>query len=144
MFQTPYKPLQIVESNDSKYYGQNDPTPVESKETNKEKDKQISAVNVSKRGINSPHIPQTNKDEFHLFGQTVAEQLRQLPLETALETEEMVLAVIRKQRVKLANRSSSKETESEPVDSAVVKVEEDWWESSCDTNAEGSSAATVV
>lgn len=45
-------------------------------------------------------------DEFDLFGQTVAEKLRQLPLEMALETEEMILSTIRMQRVSLLSKHS--------------------------------------
>lgn len=40
-------------------------------------------------------------DEFDLFGRTIAQQLRQLSLEVALETEEVILATIRRQRIKL-------------------------------------------
>nr|XP_037874533.1 uncharacterized protein LOC119628408 isoform X1 [Bombyx mori] len=48
-----------------------------------------------------------SNDEFDLFGQTIAEQLRQLPLEIALKTEEMILSTVRKQRIKLAKQQTS-------------------------------------
>lgn len=125
MFQTDHKPLQFVESADLRC-SQNDPTPVEFEP--------FRAENVPERVI-TPHTPQSNTDEFHLFGLTVAEQLRQLPLETALVTEEMILAVIRKQRIKTANRHSHHQTEPEIDDpSVIVKVEEHLWDSSSDTN----------
>ncbi|XP_028038280.1 uncharacterized protein LOC114249014 [Bombyx mandarina] len=48
-----------------------------------------------------------SNDEFDLFGQTIAQQLRQLPLEIALKTEEMILSTVRKQRIKLAKQQTS-------------------------------------
>nr|XP_021208640.1 uncharacterized protein LOC110386542 [Bombyx mori] len=46
-----------------------------------------------------------SNDEFDLFGQTIiAQQLRQLPLEIALKTEEIILSTVRKQRIKLAKQ----------------------------------------
>ncbi|XP_041974617.1 uncharacterized protein LOC121729943 isoform X2 [Aricia agestis] len=51
--------------------------------------------------------PSKDNDEFGLFGQTVAEQLRQLPLEVALETEEMILSTIRSQRIKILASTTS-------------------------------------
>ncbi|CAF4882880.1 unnamed protein product [Pieris macdunnoughi] len=62
------------------------------------------AVDVLEKA--TQHFSNTN-DEFDLFGQTIAEQLRQLPLEIALETEEMLLSTVRKQRIKLAKKQTS-------------------------------------
>ncbi|KAM3959004.1 uncharacterized protein ACR2FA_004971 [Aphomia sociella] len=41
-----------------------------------------------------------NGDEFDTFGKNIAQQLRTLPLPVALETQEMLLAVVRKQRLR--------------------------------------------
>ncbi|KAJ8736604.1 hypothetical protein PYW08_007260 [Mythimna loreyi] len=45
------------------------------------------------------------EDEFDHFGKNVAEQLRNLPLLVALETQEMLLTVLKKQRLKVLNTS---------------------------------------
>lgn len=113
----------------SKSNRQNTQTPVESTENNEETYEPLRAINVSERA--SPNIPHANMpciqaDEFHLFGQTVAEQLRQLPLETALETEEMILAIIRKRRVEIANRLNETNLETDDLE---VKMEDYWCES---------------
>ncbi|CAG4934562.1 unnamed protein product [Colias eurytheme] len=49
-------------------------------------------------------------DEFDLFARTIAQQLRQLPLEAALETEELILSIIRRQRIKLSSTPASTES----------------------------------
>lgn len=46
-------------------------------------------------------------DEFDYFGRNVALQLRTLPLPVALETQEMLLSVLKKQRLKVLNGISS-------------------------------------
>ncbi|KAJ8735308.1 hypothetical protein PYW07_006928 [Mythimna separata] len=45
------------------------------------------------------------EDEFDHFGKNVAEQLRTLPLLVALETQEMLLTVLKKQRLKVLSTS---------------------------------------
>lgn len=49
----------------------------------------------------------TRGDEFDTFGKNMAQQLRCMPLELALETQEMLIAVLRKQRLKLITQNVS-------------------------------------
>ncbi|XP_045529961.1 uncharacterized protein LOC123717799 [Pieris brassicae] len=69
------------------------------------KDPPPKAVHVLEKA--TQHFSNATNDEFDLFGQTIAEQLRQLPLEMALETEEMLLSTVRRQRIKLAKQQTS-------------------------------------
>ncbi|XP_059058409.1 uncharacterized protein LOC131851864 [Achroia grisella] len=46
-------------------------------------------------------------DEFDTFGKNIAQQLRTLPLPLALHTQEMLLAVIRKQRLRMLNNTQN-------------------------------------
>ncbi|CAH1954629.1 unnamed protein product [Acanthoscelides obtectus] len=64
--------------------------------------------------ISSQHVPNAGNDEFALFGQTVAQQLRQLPLEIALETEEIILSTIRRQRISSLKQQSLSQRNSSP------------------------------
>lgn len=61
-----------------------------------------------------------NDDELDLFGRTCTQQLCQLPLEAAIETEELILSTIRRQRTKLSKHSSS---QSGPSSSAPEGME---------------------
>uniref|UniRef100_A0A2A4J0Q0 Regulatory protein zeste n=1 Tax=Heliothis virescens TaxID=7102 RepID=A0A2A4J0Q0_HELVI len=49
----------------------------------------------------------TFDDQFDYFGKNVAEQLRTLPLGVALETQQMLLAILKKQRLKVLNENFS-------------------------------------
>nr|XP_037874534.1 uncharacterized protein LOC119628408 isoform X2 [Bombyx mori] len=73
------------------------------KNKRKIKDPLLQAVDALEK-VSTQHF---SNDEFDLFGQTIAEQLRQLPLEIALKTEEMILSTVRKQRIKLAKQQTS-------------------------------------
>ncbi|CAG9796939.1 unnamed protein product [Diatraea saccharalis] len=42
----------------------------------------------------------SDSDEFDTFGRNIAQQLRTLPIPVALETQEILLSVLRKQRLK--------------------------------------------
>ncbi|RVE50665.1 hypothetical protein evm_004697 [Chilo suppressalis] len=46
-------------------------------------------------------------DEFDTFGKNIAQQLRTLPIPEALETQEMLLSVLRTQRLKVLKKLSS-------------------------------------
>ncbi|XP_053625557.1 uncharacterized protein LOC128683690 [Plodia interpunctella] len=100
--------------------------------TNKGKTTDPLLLNAVEVDILEKFTPQrlsyAGNDEFDLFGQTIAQQLRQMPLECALETEEMILATIRRQRVGAArliqpSQASSLESTSSCFTS-VVKEEE--------------------
>ncbi|XP_047523546.1 uncharacterized protein LOC125061949 isoform X1 [Pieris napi] len=88
---------------------------VPSRNKRKIKDPLPNAVDVLEKA--TQHFSNTY-DEFDLFGQTIAEQLRQLPLEIALETEEMLLSTVRKQRIKLAKKQTSNQQVRHPPSSA--------------------------
>ncbi|CAF4837798.1 unnamed protein product [Pieris macdunnoughi] len=87
---------------DSKYFSV---PSISTRYKRKRKDPLLKAVDVLEK-VAPQHFSHA-QDEFDLFGQTIAEQLRQLPLEMALETEEMILSTVRKQRIKLAKQQTS-------------------------------------
>lgn len=60
----------------------------------------IETVKVQEK-VSTQQLNNTENDEFDSFGNVVAKQLRTLPLEVALESEEIILAVLRKQRMKV-------------------------------------------
>lgn len=76
---------------------------IPTKNKRKIKDPLLQAVDALEK-VSTQHF---SNDEFDLFGQTIAQQLRQLPLEIALKTEEMILSTVRKQRIKLAKQQTS-------------------------------------
>ncbi|KAL0821609.1 hypothetical protein ABMA28_005059 [Loxostege sticticalis] len=79
--------------------------------------------------VSTPKANARSNDEFDLFGQTIAEQLRQLPLGIALETEEMLLATVRKQRMRVADdeaRRRNKVQEEIVCKDEIEDDKEDW------------------
>ncbi|KAL4703630.1 hypothetical protein ACJJTC_007657 [Scirpophaga incertulas] len=90
------------ESNSEEFTAPRTPT----RKSNKKKDPLLKAVDALEK-VTSHHFSNIDNDEFDLFGQTIAQQLRQLPLVIALETEETILSVIRRQRTRVLTQSSS-------------------------------------
>lgn len=83
------------------------------------KDPLLQAVDALQK-VSTQHFSNVTNDEFDLFGQTIAQQLRQLPLEIALETEEMILSTVRKQRIKLAKQRTSTQQVRLPATSSEL------------------------
>ncbi|XP_049882849.1 uncharacterized protein LOC126378491 [Pectinophora gossypiella] len=54
------------------------------------------------------------KDEFDVFGQNVSLQLKQLPLEYALESQEMIMRMLKEQRVKCMRHCSVQQENQYP------------------------------
>lgn len=96
-------------------------TPTTSRNRSKEKDPLVRALEAFENVASKQLLTNTDSDEFDLFGKIIAQQLRLLPLETALETKEMLLAVVRKQRVKIAN-AQSLPIETSPDNSLMLLV----------------------
>lgn len=98
MFQTPNtQEASVSESNDEEFTVPRTP----SRNKRKLKDPLLRAVDALEKVSSQQFSNKLGDDEFDLFGRTIAQQLRQLPLEVALETEEVILATIRRQRIKL-------------------------------------------
>lgn len=78
-----------------------------------------SYIKLRKSESPAPEIPQVLSshnecgDEFDTFGKNIAQQLRALPLPLALETQEMLLSVIRKQRLSVLNNTQNS---TDPLD----------------------------
>ncbi|KAM3961432.1 uncharacterized protein ACR2FA_004546 [Aphomia sociella] len=87
-------------------------TPIRNKR--KIKDPLLKAIDALEK-VSSQHFLNAGNDEFDLFGQTIAQQLRQLPLGTALETEEMILSIIRRQRIRILSSSSTSSSQRHPL-----------------------------
>ncbi|CAK1594254.1 unnamed protein product [Parnassius mnemosyne] len=87
----------VYESNDEEFTVPR----INSRNKRKLKDPLLRAVDALEKVSTQQFSNNTGDDEFDLFGRTIAQKLRQLPLEAALETEEVILATIRQQRVKL-------------------------------------------
>ncbi|CAF4935604.1 unnamed protein product [Pieris macdunnoughi] len=107
LFQTPNiapntQEASVSESNDEEFTVPR----TTSRNKRKLKDPLLRAVDALEK-VSSQHFSNNSgDDEFDLFGRTIAQQLRQLPLEAALETEEVILATIRQQRIKLLKQTS--------------------------------------
>lgn len=70
--------------------------------------------NVSIENIALTHF--VDGDEFDTFGKNIAQQLRFMPLELALETQEMLLAILRRQRLKATTQyDNNPDTNKDPL-----------------------------
>lgn len=71
--------------------------------------------NVSIENIALTHF--VDGDEFDTFGKNIAQQLRFMPLELALETQEMLLAILRRQRLKATTQydNNNPDTNKDPL-----------------------------
>ncbi|CAG4999206.1 unnamed protein product [Parnassius apollo] len=91
----------VSESNDEKFTVPR----TTSRNKRKLKDSVLRAVDALEKVSTQQFSNNSGDDEFELFGSTIAQQLRQLPSKAALETEEVILATIRQQRVKLLKQT---------------------------------------
>ncbi|CAK1592473.1 unnamed protein product [Parnassius mnemosyne] len=92
----------VSESNDEEFTVPR----INSRNKRKLKDPLLRAVDALEKVSTQQFSNKIDDDEFDLFGRTIAQELWQLPLEAALETEEVILATIRQQRVKLLKQTS--------------------------------------